>query len=218
MKKIIFGDYCNRLYLSDNNIPGTIDISNPEWPSKIVGEYPAWLWLSNNIRECDFASLSHYRRKLPLSIANVVLPYPMMFKCTILEHLAYYHSPILAEAMVKTLNPTELAIMNDNKLMCWNIFKAPQPLIKQWCEYCGNKLKLLSDILKCPINVESVHKFVKTKSNGFLTPYEGKNVDLVYQSRFYACALERYSHCFWTMYQGPKDFKQVKFLEPGQTI
>lgn len=141
-----------------------------------------------------------------------------MLRCTILEQVAYYHSPILAEAIVKTLNPTELAIMNGDKLMCYNIFKAPQPLIKQWCEYCGTKLKLLSDVLQCPINEESVHKFVKTKSNEFLKPYKGKNVDLVYQSRFFGYALERYSHCFWSLYQGPKDFKQVKFLEPGQTI
>ena len=213
-----FQDYCNRLYLSDNGIENTIDITNKEFPTKLTGEFSAWLWLANNIRENDRATLHHYRRKLPLSISPIVLPQPMQFRCTILEHIAYYHSPIIAEAMVKTLNQTEMQILNGNALLCWNIFKAPQPIIKQWCEYCGNKLKMLSDVLNCPIEVEAVNKFVKDKKNGMLEAREGKNVEFSYQTRFYACALERYSHCFWNLIQCPKEYKQVNLLEDGQKI
>lgn len=137
-----FQDLSNRLYLSDNNTPNTIDIKDSNWDSRLVGEYPAWLWLSKNLRECDRATLHHYRRRLPSSISEIVLPIPKKLGCDLLSHLAFYHSPKIAEAFAKTLGPEEMKVAKSDELCCWNIFKAPQPVIAQWCEWCRKQIKI----------------------------------------------------------------------------
>ena len=216
--KDCFEDLSNRLYLSDNNTPNTIDISDSNWDSRLVGEYTAWLWLSKNLRECDRATLHHYRRKLPSSISEIVLPMPIKLDCNLIEHISFYHSTKIAEAFAKTLGQEEMKVANGNELCCWNIFKAPQPVIAQWCEWCGNKLKLLASELGITIDYDSVKNFVLNGDSGLLDEHERKNCDLKYQMRFLACCLERYNHIFWMGVPYPREYKVVKLLEPNQYI
>lgn len=213
-----FQDLSNRLYLSDNNTPNTIDIKDSNWDSRLVGEYTAWLWLSKNIRECDRATLHHYRRRLPSSIFEIVLPIPINLGCNMLDNLSFYHSPKIAEAFAKTLGAEEMKIAKCNELCCWNIFKAPQPVITQWCEWCGNKLKFLASELGITIDYDSVKNFVLNGDSGLLDKHERKNCDLKYQMRFLACCLERYNHIFWMGVPYPREYREVKLLEPNQHI
>ena len=212
-----FGDYSNRLYLSDTGLKDTINIET-KWDSRLFGEFGFWEWASNNIRECDRATLHHYRRKLPLGLSEIILPMPCDLKAPILEHLAYFHSPVLVEAFRSIMSPQELSALQSNELLCWNIFKAPQPVIKQWCEYCGNKLTLLLRYFGLEATIESVEKFVQDKSSGLLEPREGKNTDLTYQRRFMACCLERISHCYWNGVPYLREYKPIKLLQKNQRI
>lgn len=217
--KDCFKDLSNRLYLSDNNnTPNTIDIKDSNWDSRLVGEFPAWLWLSKNIREGDRATLHHYRRKLPSSISEIVLPIPIRLGCNMLEHLAFFHSPKIAEAFAKTLGPEEMKIAKGNELCCWNIFKSPQPVIAQWCDWCGNKLKFLASELGITIDYETIKNFVQNGDSGLLDKHDGKNSDLTYQMRFLACCLERYSHIFWHGVPYTREYREVRLLEPNQVI
>lgn len=218
LERDYFEDLSNRLYLSDNKTPNTIDIKDSNWDSRLVGEFPAWLWLSKNIRECDRATLHHYRRKLPQSMAEIVLPMPINLGNDMLNHLAYFHSPKIAEAFAKTLSAEEMKVAKDSKLCCWNIFKSPQPVIAQWCEWCGNKLKFLASELGITIEYDSVKDFVLNSDSGLLEEREGKRTDLTYQMRFLACCLERYSHIYWMGVPYPRDYKIVKLLENNQII
>ena len=216
--KDCFEDLSNRLYLSDNNTPNTIDIKDSNWDSRLVGEYPAWLWLSKNIRECDRATLHHYRRKLPSSMSEIVLPMPIKLGGNMLEHLSFYHSPKIAEAFAKTLGQEEMKIAKGNELCCWDIFKAPQPVIAQWCEWCGNKLKFLASELGITIEYDSVKNFVLNGDSGLLDKHDRKNCDLTYQMRFLACCLERYNHIFWMGVPYTREYREVKLLEHNQYI
>ena len=217
LAKASYGDYSNRLYLSDNGLEDTISIDT-KWDSRLFGEFGFWEWAANNIRECDRACLQHYRRKLPLGVSDIILPQPCKFNMSILDGLAYWHSPVLCDALHSILSPQEFNVLQGNELLCWNIFKAPQPVIKQWVEYCGNKLTLLLSYFGLEPTLESVEKFVQDKNSGLLEPREGKNIDPNYQRRFMACCLERISHCYWMGVPYPREYKQIKLLQENQRI
>lgn len=68
----------------------------------------------------------------------------------------------------------------------------------------------------CPNDFKSVKEWVKTTD--LLKPYEGKNTDLVYQSRVGAFILERLNTIFWLSRNYGQQWQPVKLLEPGQTI
>ena len=217
LAKASYGDYSNKLYLSDNGLEDTISIGT-KWDSRLFGEFGFWEWAANNIRDCDRACLQHYRRKLPLSISEIVLPEPCKFNFSILDGLAYWHSPVLCDALHSILSPQEFNLLQGNELLCWTIFKAPQPVIKQWVEFCGSKLTLLLRYFGLEPTLESFDKFVQDKNSGLLELREGKNTDLVYQRRFMGCCLERFSHCFWMSVPYPREYRQIKLLQPGQMI
>lgn len=68
------------------------------------------------------------------------------------------------------------------------------------------------------INYDSVKNFVLNGDSGLLDKHDGKNCDLTYQMRFLACCLERYSHIFWMGVPYPREYREVKLLEPNQYI
>ena len=53
-----FGDKDNRLYLSDTNVEGTLNIYKEGYDSRVFGEVPAWMWLSEHLRDEDWSSLN----------------------------------------------------------------------------------------------------------------------------------------------------------------
>lgn len=217
LAKSSFGDYSNKLYLSDNGLEDTISIDT-KWDSRLFGEFGVYEWAANNIRECDRACVHHYRRKLPFGISEIILPQPCKFNFSILDGLAYWHSPVLCDALHAVLSPQEFNLLQSNELLCWNIFKAPQPVIKQWVEYCGSKLTLLLRYFGLEPTIESFEKFVQDKNSGLLEPMAGKNTDLNYQRRFMGFLLERLSHCFWMSVPYHREYKQIKLLQKDQQI
>lgn len=180
------------------------------------GELGPWCWISEQIRDEDFATLNHYRRKLGNCI-GIVIPQPLVFPCRLIDQMAFYHSPKLAEAFMKVCTPLEQHFMLGNTLYAWNIFSAPGYVIKDWCKYCELKINALIEVLGCGSTYEEMYKFV-TEDGSFCTPTEGKNTDPVYQTRIMGCALERFNTLYWMLSQLPKTFKPIKLLETGQTI
>ena len=125
-----YGDYSNKLYLSDTGVEGTIDVSNG-FPSSVYGELPFYHWIAQNLRAQDWARVNHYRRKLPLSI-GLTLPAPLSFSGSMAQQLAYYHSPVLVEAIMRTLTPVEQQIFTTNNTMyAYNIMFAPVEFIQK---------------------------------------------------------------------------------------
>jgi hypothetical protein len=60
--------------------------------------------------------------------------------------MRYFHSEKLSIAMDNTLSMEEKEIYNKNDLICWNIFKAPISICKEWLKYCGEKLNLFGSL------------------------------------------------------------------------
>lgn len=218
IEKDYFGDYSNRKYISDTGVKGTIDISNGKYTSKVLGEYVAWEWICNNFGDEDRVTLHHYRRKIPISISPIIIPIPILFKISLKEQMRYFHSEKLSIAMENTLNMEEKEIYNKNDLICWNIFKAPISICKEWLKYCGEKLNLLSQELKCGFDIDSVRRYVEDSNNGFLEEIPLKNKDIEYQMRFYACALERYNTIFWNTHNYIKEERIVRTFNTEMEI
>ena len=59
-----FTDLANRIYISENGVPGTVKLDTGAYPTKCYGELGVWKWISQNIRDCDWAALNHNRRKI----------------------------------------------------------------------------------------------------------------------------------------------------------
>ena len=205
----MFQDYANCIFISDKQIPGTIDISSP-WDSARYGELPAWSWIAQNFRPQDYVALNHYRRKLSLGMGNVI-PEPIQMGGNLADQLAYYHSPVLADAIMKTLTPVEQSIFtSSNLLYAYNIACLNVGMVQDlYLPYITNKIMLLESVLG--------RNYVPDAS--FFVPREGKDVRPWYQNRVYAFALERYSTLFWL--QNPQLINtvgRINLLEEGQRI
>lgn len=214
-----FGDVANKIYITDNKEyaanSGAILIDKNEYDSRVFGELPFWIYISKQIREQDSASLMAYRRKLYPKI-GIQVAQPLNLPCTVLEQLAYYHSPFIAETICKVLPPEEVKILNGNLLCAYNIFSAPYKVIVEWINFVIPRLEQIMKAIGCPNDFKSVKEWVKTTD--LLKPYEGKNSDLVYQSRVGAFILERLNTVFWLSRNYGQQWQPVKLLEPGQTI
>ena len=205
-----FGDYSNRIYLSDTGVEGTVDVING-YPSSLYGELPFYNWIAQNLRPQDWVCVHHYRRKLPLSI-GLTLPAPIQMNGSLAQQMAYYHSPVLADAINKTLTPYEQVLFNTPKqpLYAYNIMQAPVEFIqKQWLPYCLNKINLLIQVLGRHYKPDA----------SFFEPRDGKRTDEWYQNRIGGFALERYHTLFWLQNaQLISQIKEIKLLEPDQKI
>lgn len=203
-----YGDYSNKLYLSDCNVPGTIDVSNG-YHSSVYGELPFYHWIAQNLRPQDWVRVNHYRRKLPLSI-GLTLPAPLSFNGSMANQLAYYHSPVLVEAIMRTLTPVEQQIFTtNNTLTPYNIMFAPVEFIQTtYLPWMMNKINALQMVLG--------RNFKPDKS--FFEPREGKRVDSWYQNRVFAFAMERYTTLFFLTNNFGQQFANINLLEDGQNI
>ena len=203
-----YGDYSNKLYLSDTGVEGTIDVSNG-FPSSVYGELPFYHWIAQNLRPQDWVRVNHYRRKLPLSI-GLTLPAPLSFSGSMAQQLAYYHSPILTNAIMQTLSPVEQQVfMNANQLIPYNMMNCQVEFIqKSYLPWMMEKINALRMVLGSG--------FKPDKS--FFEPREGKRTDEWYQNRIYAFAMERYTTLFFLTNNFGQQLANIKLLEDGQKV
>ena len=203
-----FGDYSNRIYLSDTGVEGTVDVSNG-YPSNLYGELPFYNWIAQNLRPTDFVCVHHYRRKLPLSI-GLTLPAPIEFKGSMAQQMAYYHSPVLSDAIMRTLSPVEQQVfMNANQLIPYNMMNCQVEFIqKSYLPWMMEKINALRMVLGSG--------FKPDKS--FFEPREGKRTDEWYQNRIYAFAMERYTTLFFLTNNFGQQLANIKLLEDGQKV
>lgn len=151
-------------------------------------------------------------------MAKVVVPEPIQFPNSVLEQMAYYHSPKVADAMLKALPPDESNILRGNVFFPYNIAKMPRKLIWEWVNFVEPRLLRTMEILGCPLDYCGALEFMKNDSS-FTTPMEGKNTDIHYQCRIGGCICERLSTIFFNKLTGvPKEFKRVNLLEKNQLI
>lgn len=206
--KAHFKDYSNLLFLSDMGINGTINVAC-DYPSNVYGELPYYIWLANNLRSQDWVCVHHYRRKLGLSI-GMTLPMPITFNCSMADHLAYFHSINLANAIMQTLEPMEQQIfVKANQLIPYNMMNAQVGFIqKEYLPYILNKVTMLQGVLGKDFKPDET----------FFEPRKGKRVDEWYQNRVYAFAMERYSTIFFLTRNYEQQFQEVKLLEHNQRI
>lgn len=203
-----FGDYSNRIYLSDTGVEGTVDVSNG-YPSSLYGELPFYNWIAQNLRPTDFVCVHHYRRKLPLSI-GLTLPAPIEFKGSMAQQMAYYHSPVLSDAIMRTLSPVEQQVfMTANQLIPYNIMNAQVEFIQRmYLPWIMEKITALRIVLGPDFKPDA----------SFFEPHEGKRTDEWYQNRVYAFAMERYTTLFFLTQNIGRNYTQVKLLESNQHI
>ena len=120
-----FGDISNKIFISkDGNVEGTVAYKS-EYDDRVYAEFCAWKWIASQLRDNDWASLSHYRRKC-YSKMGVQVAMPIRLGGSALDHMAYYHSPLLADAFSKALSPQELNVLRQPIIYPYNIFSAPK--------------------------------------------------------------------------------------------
>ena len=203
-----FADLSNKLYLSDTGVEGTIDVTCG-YPSNVYGELPFYNWIAQNMRPQDWVRVHHYRRKLPLTI-GLTVPATLSFNGSMAQQLAYYHSPVLVEAIMRTLTPIEQQLFNTNKsLIPYNMMFAPVEFIQTtYLPWMMNKINALQMVLGRGFKPDQ----------SFFEPREGKRVDLWYQNRIYAFAMERYTTLFFLTNNFGHQYRNVNLLEPNQHI
>lgn len=203
-----FGDLSNKLFLSDTGVEGTIDVSNG-YPSNLYGELPFYSWIAQNLRPNDWVRVHHYRRRLPLSI-GFTLPAPIEFKGSMAQQLSYYHSPVLADAIMRTLSPVEQQVfMTANQLIPYNVmFSKVEFIQRMYLPWMMDKITALRMVLGPDFKPDA----------SFFEPHEGKRIDDWYQNRVYAFAMERYTTLLFLTQNIDRNYAQVKLLEPNQYI
>lgn len=212
-----FGDQANKIFLSENGcVEGTVPYTS-NYDSRVYGELGPWQWICSQLRDEDEACLEHYRRKLKV-LPGITLPQPLQFPCRLIDQLASYHSGKLAEAFMSVCTPTEQQIMCQNVMYAWNIFSAPVSLCKEWLKYCENKVLSTMKALGCGTTFDEVTKFVSEDKDLLGPGASDKRTDIVYQTRFAGCLLERANTLFWMQVQVPKSTSPIILLEDGQKI
>lgn len=120
-----FGDISNKIFISkDGKVEGTVAYKS-EYDDRVYGEFCAWKWIATQLRDNDWACLSHYRRKCYAKM-GVQVAVPIRLGASALDQIAHYHSPLLAEAFSKALSPQELNVLREPILYPYNIFSAPK--------------------------------------------------------------------------------------------
>lgn len=72
--------------------------------------------------------------------------------------------------------------------------------------------------MNCGFDIDSVRRYVEDSNNGFLEEIQGKNNDIEYQMRFYACALERYNTIFWKTHNYIKEEREIRTFNTEMEI
>lgn len=214
--KAHFGDRDNRLYLSDTNVEGTINIFKEGYDSRVFGELPAWMWLSENLRNDDWVSLNAYRRKLKLGIGTLVAA-PLQWKCSVLDQLATYHSPIYCDVLHTILPPNEFNLLQRNVFFPYNIFLANTQRIKHWVSFVKEREDAFFKCLGFEPTVENCRKFVTSEPSILEQTIPDKNVNVEYQSRIGAFIAERLNTIYWQII-GSFTPTEIMLLEQDQKI
>lgn len=215
-----FGDVANKIYITDNEEyskqSGAILIDNKGLDSRVFGEIPFWGWIAQQLRDQDSASLCAYRRKI-YARPGIQVAQPMQLQMTLLDQMAFCHSPILSAACCEVLPQEEIKILSGNLFFPYNIFSAPKKLIQEWVNFVIPRVTQIMDKVGCGGTYESCLEFVKNNES-FTKPVDGKNTDPNYQARIGAFLSERMSSIFWQLLQVPRNYQQVILLEEGQKI
>ena len=211
-----FGDKDNRLYLSDTNVEGTLNIYKEGYDSRVFGEVPAWMWLSEHLRDEDWCSLNAYRRKLKTGIGTLVAQ-PIQWKCSVLDQLATYHSPIYCDVLHTILPKNEFDLLQNNVFFPYNIFQASTPQIKHWVSFIKEREDAFFKCLGFEPTVDNCRKFVTNEPSILEQAIPDKNVGIEYQSRIGAFVAERLNTVYWQIVGGFTT-KEVVLLESNQLI
>ena len=207
-----FGDISNKVYLTDfkdfSKSSGAL-LVNSDYDSRVFGEITFWDYIYKTIRDDDWACLCAYRRKIYPRI-GIQVAHPIKLPCSVLQHLTYYHSSILTDALTKTLPREELETLESNIFVPFNIFSVPRHVIGDWLEFVIPRVTQTMQILGCPQDIDGVKNWVK--STDLLSPVEGKNLSIDYQSRIGAFLSERINTIFWLTRNYGQQFQEVKLL------
>lgn len=211
-----FGDRDNRLYLSDTNVEGTINIHQEGYDSRVFGEVPAWMWLSEHLRDEDWVSLNAYRRKLKLGIGTLVAA-PIQFSCSILDQLSAFHSPIYCDILHTILPANEFNLLQRNLFVPYNIAQMPVPQIKHYVAFMKEREDAFFKCLGFVPTVENCRKFVTSEPSVLEQTIPDKNVNVEYQARIGAFIAERLNTVYWQLV-GNFVPTEVVLLENNQRI
>ena len=213
-----FGDISNKVYLTDfkdyAKSSGAL-LVNSDYDSRVFGEITFWDYIYKTIRDYDWACLCAYRRKIYPRF-GIQVAHPIKLPCSVLQHLSYYHSSILTDALTKALPKEELEILESNIFVPFNIFSSPRQVIGDWIAFVIPRVTQTMQILGCPQDIEGVKEWVKTTD--LLSPVDGKNLSIDYQSRIGAFLSERINTIFWLTRNYGQQFQEVKLLEKNQYI
>jgi hypothetical protein len=211
-----FGDRDNRLYLSDTNVEGTMNIYQEGYDSRVFGELPAWMWLADKIREQDWVSLNAYRRKLKLGIGTLVAA-PMEWKCSVLDQLANYHSPVYCDVLNAILPRNEFNLLQRNVFFPYNIAQMSGPQIKHYVSFIKEREDSFFKCLGFQPTLDNCRKFVTSEPSVLEQTIPDKNLNVEYQSRIGAFIMERLNTIYWQLV-GNFVPMEVVLLENNQKI
>ena len=213
-----FGDISNKVYLSDfkdfANSSGAIFVDSV-YDSKVFGEITFWDYIYKTIRDDDWACLCAYRRKIYPRI-GIQVANPIKFPCSVLQQLEHYHSRIIVDALAKALPKEELAVLNGNLFVPYNIFCAPRQVIGDWLSFVIPRVTQTMQILGCPQDIKGVKELVKTTD--LIKPAQDKNISLDYQARIGGFLAERINTIFWLTRNYGQSYQDVRLLEQNQRI
>lgn len=214
--KAHFQDRDNRLYLSDTNVEGTLNIYQEGYNSKVFGELPAYMWLAEHLREQDWCSLNAYRRKLKLGIGTLVAQ-PMEWKCSVLDQLANYHSAIYADVLNAILPRNEFNLLQRNVFFPYNIAQMSGPQIKHYVSFIKEREDSFFKCLGFQPTLDNCRKFVTSEPSVLEQTIPDKNLSVEYQSRIGAFIMERLNTIYWQLV-GNFVPMEVVLLENNQKI
>lgn len=211
-----FGDRDNRLYLSDTNVEGTMNIYQEGYDSRVFGELPAWMWIAEHIREQDWCSLNAYRRKLKLGIGTLVAK-PLQWKCSVLDQLANYHSPVYCDVLHNILPRNEFNLLQRNVFLPYNIAQMSCPHIKHYVSFIKEREDSFFKCLGFQPTLDNCRKFVTSEPSVLEQTIPDKNFNVEYQSRIGAFIMERLNTIYWQLV-GNFVPTEVVLLEKDQRI
>lgn len=189
-------------------------------PDTIYGELAAWEWIYanyNQFPEC-WTVLDHYRRNMDIMYGNVTVANSIYFgsNVSMASQMSYYHGDTLVQMLESVLKPNELSIFRTTTILHpYNIFYCNMEELGMWLRYVNEKIEMIERNTGI-YDQKSALEFVKNNPE-FTKQMNGKNTDILYQSRIYAFILERLNTLYWlqrsNFYLG-----KVYLLEEGRTI
>lgn len=238
MKNIVFahkdftfnqGDYVNSQYEAITTHDLKCDLKSTKFdtdlPDEIFGEITFVKYLLDNWEDPKEWKCTHHYRRILQSMENVPChPEFMFFQGRLYDQTCWYHSKTIIDKFIAYLEKRTDGMPNAFKqtltegfFVPYNIFSGPKNVFEAWYEIVG---KPVVDFIQNDLNIKTIedaHNFVKADSDA-LVPRQGKNTDIVYQSRIGGFLGERMSTMFWRLYFNGAMPCRVKLLENGQSI